>query len=343
MFSRSAEAGCRMKELLKESETSIDEQVFACMGPALALLRLADGKNLNSHLIPSDKVATVQLIHFVLVNGLAFVGAICCLVLAFVYPITWAEPFSLIVMWVATGGIGISVGHHRLFTHRSFSTFKPIRIALGICGAMAGQGSLLYWVCIHRLHHQHSDEQLDLHSPRATNHTWRHRLGAFWHAHTGWIVRHDVPLPSRYARDLLEEKVAMWINRYYLVCLLLGLLLPVAIGALIYQTWQGALICMLWGGFLRIFIGNNLTWSINSICHSVGYRTYTTTDQSCNNALLALPTFGEAWHNNHHAFSSSARFGIKWWELPFDSGYHFIRVLELLGLAWDVKRNDSAA
>jgi stearoyl-CoA desaturase (delta-9 desaturase) len=199
---------------------------------------------------------------------------------------------------------------------------------------MSAQGPLVAWVAIHRRHHQLSDRDGDPHSPNLNGPGFRSRLRGICYAHFGWMLAHPMPNPLRYAGDILRDRRLMWINRTYYYWVLLGILLPGIVLGLVRWNWQGFAAGCLWGGMLRIFVGSQFVWSINSLCHSIGTRPFPTRDHSTNNALLALPTCGEAWHNNHHAFPKSARFGHKWWQV--DIGYMIIGVLRLLGLAWNV-------
>ena len=199
---------------------------------------------------------------------------------------------------------------------------------------MSALGPLVAWVSTHRRHHQLSDREGDPHSPNLNGPGFRGRLKGIWHAHFGWMLSHPMPNPMRYARDILRDRRLKWVNRMYYYWVLLGVLLPGIVLGLVRRDWYGFVSGCLWGGFLRIFLTSQFVGSINSLCHSIGSRPFPTREQSTNNAVLALPTWGEAWHNNHHAFPKSARFGHRWWQ--FDIGYIVIGTLRLLGLAWNV-------
>ena len=245
------------------------------------------------------------------------------------------EPLLAIMLYVPTM-TGITVGFHRLLAHRAFQASPAASAVLLILGCMAVQGPPIYWVSNHRRHHQFGDAEGDPHSPHwldvAALHGWR----GFWHAHVGWTFTHALSNPIYFCKDLLRDRQVGWINRRYYAWVLLGLAVPSAIGALIEGSTQGALEGLLWGGGVRLFISYHLTNSINSITHLYGYRSFDTPERSRNNLLLGLPTLGEAWHNNHHAFPSSAIFGIARWELDF--GGVVVSCLERFGLVWNVRR-----
>jgi stearoyl-CoA desaturase (delta-9 desaturase) len=230
--------------------------------------------------------------------------------------------------------VGITAGYHRLFTHQSFAAHPVVRWALGIAGSMAAQGPLLFWVACHRRHHQCSDTAEDPHTPRPGGSSAWGQLRGLWHAHIGWMLCHEPEPWGRYVPDLLRDEVAFRLNNTYLVWLVCGLALPAVIGGLA-GGWFGALTGLLWGGLARIFLIHHVTWSINSVCHAVGSQPYDTGDDSRNNVVCGLLALGEGWHNNHHAFPTSAQHGLAWWQL--DATYLLIRLLALVGLAWDIK------
>ena len=286
----------------------------------------------TSELVASAPAAE-QIITLITVVApfLAFAAAV---IGAWGWGISWVELALLAVMFLASG-LGITIGFHRLFTHRSFATLRPIKLALAVMGSMAVEGPLLYWVATHRRHHQLSDQEGDPHSPHAFGGGLWGVLAGCWHAHVGWLF---VPRPdlSRYVGDLEEDAGLRRISHLFVLWVTLGLLLPAVAGGLISGTWLGAGLGLLWGGLVRVFLVHHLTWSINSVCHLWGQRPFESQDESRNNVVCGVLAFGEGWHNNHHAFPSSARHGLRWWEL--DLSYLVIRVLELLGLAWNVRR-----
>ncbi len=246
----------------------------------------------------------------------------------------WSDLIVLGVTYTLTG-LGVTVGFHRLFTHRSFKTGPRLRFLLAALGSAAIEGPLIEWVSNHRKHHQFSDEAGDPHSPHHHGSGIRGALRGLLHAHFGWILGGGAAAtPERYAKDLLADPVARFVDRSFLVWLILGLALPFALGAALTGTLAGALSALLWGGAVRIFLLHHATFSVNSLCHYFGRRPYATGDQSRNLAWLSLPTLGEAWHNNHHAFPTSARHGQGHWQ--FDPSWWAICGLARCGLVWDV-------
>jgi stearoyl-CoA desaturase (delta-9 desaturase) len=246
----------------------------------------------------------------------------------------WSDVAVLAIVYSLTG-LGVTVGFHRLFTHRSFKTARPLRFALAALGSAAIEGPLIEWVANHRKHHQFSDDAGDPHSPHHHGPGVRGALLGLLHAHVGWILKGDAAAtPERYAKDLLADPVARFVDRTFLLWLLAGLALPFALGAAFTGTLAGALTALLWGGAVRIFLLHHATFSINSLCHFFGRRPYQTGDESRNLAWLAVPTLGEAWHNNHHAFPTSARHGLGRWQL--DPSWWVIAALARFGLAWDL-------
>jgi len=243
----------------------------------------------------------------------------------------------LLGMYVLTA-VGITVGYHRLFTHRAFETNKMVQFVLAILGSMAIEGPLLKWVAVHRRHHQHSDTHGDPHSPHEQGDGFLGLLRGLWHAHVGWFF---APVPSNlphYVKDLHQSRMLRTTSKLFPLWVTLGVLIPAALGGLLAGTWMGVLSGLLWGGLARIFLVHHVTWSINSICHLWGSQPFRTGDHSRNNFIFGALGFGEGWHNNHHAFTSSARFGLRWWQI--DLGYWFICVLAWLGLASRVRRHE---
>jgi stearoyl-CoA desaturase (delta-9 desaturase) len=243
-----------------------------------------------------------------------------------------------VLMYIPTT-VAITLGFHRLLTHRSFQTHRWLRYTLAILGSMSVQGSVIHWVADHRKHHTFTDEEGDPHSPHVGHGAGlRGMLRGLWHAHAGWLMRtHGRASMRRYARDLHEDPVMRRIDDSFAQLVLLSLLLPAALGfALSGGSALAALTAFLWAGLMRIFIGHHITWSINSVCHYFGRRRFAVEDESTNVIWLALPSLGEAWHHNHHAFPQSAYHGLRWYEL--DPTGWMISALEKVGLAWDVVR-----
>jgi stearoyl-CoA desaturase (delta-9 desaturase) len=252
----------------------------------------------------------------------------------------WQDLAVLAILYTLSG-LGVTVGFHRLFTHRSFKTVKPIRFLLAALGSAALEGPLIEWVANHRKHHRFSDERGDPHSPHGHGHGARGALKGLVHAHLGWILRGEAAAdPGRYAKDLLQDPVARFVDGTFVVWATAGLLLSFALGGLLSGSLAGALTGLLWGGAVRLFLLHHATFSINSLCHFFGRRPFDTGDESRNLAWLALPTLGEAWHNNHHAFPASARHGLK--RAQLDPSWWVITALARTGLAWDVVAVSSA-
>lgn len=239
---------------------------------------------------------------------------------------TWKALFTALVLQFICG-LGVTVGYHRLLTHRSFKTIKPLEYLFSWLGSLSLEGGPILWVATHRLHHQHSDDDEDPHSPKH---------GFFW-AHALWCFIYDPefdPLEKhgRYAKDLARDRGHVWIER-------LTPLSQVLVGVALY-LW-GGWSCVVWAGFLRLVYVYHITWLVNSASHTWGYQTYKTGDDSRNLWWVAFFALGEGWHNNHHAFPNSARHGMKRWE--FDVSWLVIRTLALLGLAKEIRMPDEAS
>jgi stearoyl-CoA desaturase (delta-9 desaturase) len=243
------------------------------------------------------------------------------------------------VLYLLTG-LGVTVGFHRLFTHRSFKTGPVVRGVLGVLGSASIEGPVISWVADHRKHHAFADVPGDPHSPHVEHGGGlRGALKGLGHAHLGWLFVHDQRgARDRYAPDLLADPVMRFVDRWFIVWALGGLALPFALGYAVGGTLDAALTALLWGGAVRLLILHHATYSINSICHVFGRKTFDTPDESRNVFWLSLLTLGESWHNNHHAFPTSARHGLRRWQ-P-DPSAAVIWGLEKLGLAWDVVRVD---
>jgi stearoyl-CoA desaturase (delta-9 desaturase) len=249
----------------------------------------------------------------------------------------WSDIVVFAVMYVITG-LGVTVGFHRLFTHRSFKTGKAVRATLAALGSMAIEGPVISWVADHRKHHAFSDKPGDPHSPHVDHgHGIKGALRGLFHAHVGWLFLHTQRgLKTRYAPDLLKDPVVKKINDTFVFWVLAGLAAPFLLGWLIGGTVAEGLTGLLWGGAVRMLVVHHATYSINSLCHFFGRRRFETDDESRNLFWLSFFTFGEAYHNNHHAFPTSARHGLGRWS--FDPSAWVIWGLEKTGLAWDVVR-----
>jgi stearoyl-CoA desaturase (delta-9 desaturase) len=266
-----------------------------------------------------------------------FAGFVASLFLLWGSYVTWRDVTILAAGYVLTC-LGISVGFHRLLTHRAFTTYRPVRYSLAILGSMAVQGPVITWVADHRKHHNFSDREGDPHSPHVgRGSTWRGRVAGLWHAHIGWLFSSESRADrSRYAKDLYEDTAMLWISRLFFVWVALSFALPFAAGWAWGGTATAGLQAMFWGGLIRVFLLHHVTWSVNSVCHFVGRRRFVVRDESRNVWWLAALSLGESWHHNHHAFPSSAFHGLRAWEV--DVSGLVIRAMRALGLAWDVVR-----
>ncbi|MDQ4041567.1 MAG: fatty acid desaturase [Actinomycetota bacterium] len=248
-----------------------------------------------------------------------------------------AIDLALLAAMYAVTGLGITVGFHRLLTHRSFAAVRPVELGLAVLGEMAVQGPAIDWVADHRKHHAHPDREGDPHSPHLHGDGVRGVVAGLWHAHMGWLfVNQGQAKRSRYARDLLDDPALRRINRAFPLIALAGIVLPGLAGMLLQGGLEGFARGALWGGLVRIALVHQATWSVNSLCHAIGNRRFATDDRRTNVPWLGLPTFGEAYHHNHHAFPRSYRHGLRWWD--FDPSAWVIVVLERLGLARNVVR-----
>jgi stearoyl-CoA desaturase (delta-9 desaturase) len=265
---------------------------------------------------------------------LPLAGFITAMIMLWGVGFDWVTLIVFAVMYLATG-FGVTIGFHRLFTHRAFETNRFVKGMLAIFGSMAVEGPVLQWVAAHRRHHQHSDEAEDPHSPHFHGGGVLGTLRGLWHAHTGWMFHPYAPGLSRYVGDLRKDPLVRRISALFPLWVLLSLVLPTVLGGLLTLSWMGALLGFLWGGLARIFLVHHITWSINSVCHVWGSQPFGDKDESRNNAIFGVLAMGEGWHNNHHAFPTSARHGLRWWEL--DTSYWLIRAMEFVGLAWNVK------
>jgi stearoyl-CoA desaturase (delta-9 desaturase) len=268
----------------------------------------------------------------------AFVPLAGCVVAgihAYYYGLAWGTLGVAILFGVVTG-LGITVGFHRLFTHRSFETHPAVRAALAILGCMSAQGHLYLWVATHRRHHRYSDHPGDPHSPNRGGATLWSRWRDFFHAHFGWSLDDELTDEAlQYIPDLASDPVLYRVQRLHLLWVAVGCALPAALLYAINGTAQAAIGGFLWGGCVRLTLTNQVTYAVNSVCHIWGQRPFESSDQSRNNRWVALLSLGEGWHNNHHAFPASARHGLQPGETDFS--WMVIQLLRRCGLAWNVK------
>ncbi len=271
------------------------------------------------------------VIAFMIIPVVALVAAVT---------LTWGWGITLLDVVIATiayfgTGLGVTVGFHRHFTHKSFKATRPMKVALAITGSLAFQGSIVSWVADHRRHHAFSDKEGDPHSP------WLFGTGplaiarGFWHAHMGWLFDRDKTNARRFAPDLLADRDITAVDKRFVLLTVASLALPALVGGLLSWSWWGALTALLWGGLVRVGLLHHVTWSINSICHMFGNRPFATRDRSANVWWLALLSFGESWHNLHHADPTCARHGVRRGQI--DVSARLVWIFERLGWVHSVR------
>ncbi len=266
---------------------------------------------------------------------LPFVGFIAAVVLLWNEAVSWRDLAIFGGMYFVTA-LGVTVGYHRLFTHRAFDAPRPVRYLFAVLGSMAVQGPLIDWVADHRKHHAFTDTEGDPHSPHHDHgEGFKGAMEGLWYAHMGWLfVTQGTAEKRRFAADLLEDRGMRKISRNFPWLVLLGLAIPFALGYGLSGSLAGGLTALLWGGFVRIFLVHHVTWSVNSVCHFFGRRRFDTDDFSTNVLWLSVVSLGESWHHNHHAFPRSAFHGLRWWEIDL-SGL-IILGMRKVGLARNV-------
>jgi stearoyl-CoA desaturase (delta-9 desaturase) len=265
---------------------------------------------------------------------LPFLGVIVAIVLLWGTFVHWSTLAVMAAMYLLTC-LGVTLGFHRLLTHRSFQTHRWFQYGVAAIGSMSVQGPVMSWVADHRKHHAHTDQEGDPHSPHGHGSGLRGAIAGLWYAHMGWLFeRSGQAEHSRYARDLYEDRGMRFIHRAFGLWVALGIAVPFAFGYLIAGTLGGAIEVALWAGPVRIFLLHHVTWSINSVCHFFGTRRFAVDDHSTNVFWLAPLSMGEAWHHNHHTFPRSAFHGLKAWEI--DPTGWVIRGLRRVKLAWNV-------
>ncbi len=266
---------------------------------------------------------------------------IICPILGLIFAIfsTWERYVTildialLLGLWLLTG-LGVTIGYHRLLTHKGFQCFSSVRFVFYALGSMAMEGGALTWKAVHAVHHELSDKEGDPHSP----------LQGFIHAHCGWLfTNYSDRVYELRAHFMHTDKMARWFERTFAFWVVLSLVLPATIGGLsgfwsdsATWSWSSAWWAFVWGGLVRYGVTNHVTWSVNSICHMFGSRQFSTDDQSRNHLIVALLSFGEGWHNNHHAFPTSPRHGLRWYQ--FDPSWYIISTLRWLNLVWGLDK-----
>lgn len=261
--------------------------------------------------------------------------------LVFVIVQLWGWGVSARDLWIGLGfyvltGLGITVGFHRLLTHKSFDAPPVVRAAWAVAGSLAVQGDVITWVATHRRHHAYSDEHGDPHSPHLElEEGWRGVLRGLYHAHMGWFFEPDGSDADTWAPDLQDEPMVAAVARAFPWLLVATFVLPAVLGGILSGSLMGAVTAFVWAGVIRVALLQHVTWAINSICHVYGTRPFAARDESRNVLWLSVLSFGESWHNGHHAFPASARHGLRWWEV--DLSWLTIRLMALVGIARNVK------
>jgi len=285
---------------------------------------------------PSTRLDRVLVGLFIVVPLAAVIAAIP---VAWRWGLRWNDVVIALVFYVVTG-MGISMGFHRHFTHSSFKAARPLRVALGIAGSLAIEGPLLVWVADHRRHHKYSDKPGDPHSP------WRFGTGpralakGFLWAHVGWMLNPERTSQRKFCPDLLEDDTVRWVSGMFPAWAVISLLAPALIGGLWTMSLTGALAAFFWASLVRVALLHHVTWSVNSVCHMFGRRDFQSRDRSTNNAWLAIPSFGESWHNLHHADPTCARHGVLRGQVDICARATWLA--EHLGWAWDVRWPEEA-
>ena len=263
-----------------------------------------------------------------------FVGVLAAILLLWDQWVDWTSLAVMAFMYIVTVQ-GVTLGFHRLLTHRSFQTYKAVEYTIATIGSMAVQGPVMNWVADHRKHHAHTDQEGDPHSPHGHGSGIKGAITGLWYAHMGWLFeRSGQTEHQRYARELHEDRGMRFIHKSFALWVALGIVIPAALGLALTGTWRGALEAALWGGAVRIFLAHHVTWSINSVCHFFGTRRFAIDDRSTNVFWLAPLSMGESWHHNHHTFPRSAFHGLKSWEI--DPTGWVIRAMRRVKLAWNV-------
>ena len=269
---------------------------------------------------------------------LPLVGLIAAIVLLWDRAVGPLELGLLVGLYLLTA-LGVTLGYHRMFTHRAFESSRAFRAIVAVLGSMAVQGSVITWVADHRKHHTFTDQAGDPHSPHLAGPGFWGAVKGLWHAHVGWLFETvGTAERERFAPDLLRDRVLKVVDKLFFLWVGLSLAIPFALGWLLGGGLGAALTALLWGGFVRVFLLHHVTWSINSVCHFFGRKRFDIEDESRNVFWLAPLSMGEAWHHNHHAFPTSAFHGLSPWERVADPTGLLIALLEKLGIIWNVVR-----
>ncbi|MGW0194505.1 acyl-CoA desaturase [Nonomuraea sp. NPDC003201] len=275
-----------------------------------------------------------ELVTFTLVVGLPLIAIAAAVPFAWGWGLGWSDIVISFVFYVISG-LGVTVGLHRYFTHGSFKAKRPLKIALGIAGSLSLEMSVLDWVATHRKHHKFSDKEGDPHSPWRFGPGFKSLSKGLLYAHMGWLFESERTNREKYAPDLVKDPDVMKLHKWFGAIALTSIVLPGVIGGLVTWSWQGALTALFWGSLIRIGLLHHVTWSINSICHVFGEEEFQVRDKSRNVWWLAIPSFGESWHNLHHSDPTCARHGALKGQIDLSAGS--IRIFEKLGWVYDVR------
>jgi stearoyl-CoA desaturase (delta-9 desaturase) len=281
-----------------------------------------------------DRGAQIKALTALGVMAIPFAGTLVGVWMLYAGLATRVDAVLFAVMY-ALHMAGVSIGYHRYLAHRAFKTSRVFRALILVCGSMAAQGPILFWVTTHRRHHTYSDKPGDPHSPNLLGQSRSARLRGLWHAHMPWMMSREMSSWSFFAQDVLKDRELFFYNQTYFYWVLLGLAVPAVIGGIATMSGVGACTGLVFGGFARMFIANQFAWCVGSICHRYGSRPFENQDHSTNNWLVAILTFGEGLQNNHHAFPAWYRHGVRWWE-PDLSGW-ILTFLGKLGVVWELR------
>ena len=309
------------------------------MTTAESLLDPPDSVDTPATEAASDRKTWTQQIFLTIFLVVPFIALVAAIPMAWGWGLGWRDVIIATVMYYISG-LGITVGFHRYLTHRGFVARRPVRIALAIAGSLALQSSPIQWVADHRRHHRFSDKPGDPHSPWRYGTSFGALAKGFFYSHVGWLYDWEKTDEQRYAPELIADPDINWVSRNFTWWVVVSLLLPPLVGGLWGWSWQAAVTAFIWGSLVRIALLHHVTFAINSVCHITGRRPFRTKDRSQNVWWLSILSFGESWHNFHHAEPTSARHGVR--ALEFDTSAIVIKVMEKLRWVKDVRWPDTA-
>ncbi len=300
---------------------------------SISQLDLSDPRAGRQPATSGRRGGTSQLLIY-LFSALPLLAVAAAIPFAWGWGLTWTD-ICISAGFYVVSGLGVTVGFHRYFTHGAFHANRGLRIGLALAGQLSLQGPVIDWVADHRRHHAFSDREGDPHSPWLFGTTATALVRGFWHAHMGWIFNRDLTNQQRFAPDLLADRDIVRVNRGFIWCTVVSLAGPAVVGGAISMSWGGAITAFFWAGLVRVALLHHVTWSVNSICHMIGERPFATRDKSANFWPLAILSFGESWHNLHHADPTCARHGVL--RGQFDISARVIWILEKIGWATKVR------